>query len=130
MGQIRHGSILLENYFLPGNLEASIERFVDGYNHHGYHESLGNLTPADVYFEHGKSIALELERIMQKTIKQRCLQHRKRAAYTNPTNEPIPPLNHAATSPKYPDDGQPLQIVTERQSTHDQLSAPCCLQSR
>jgi putative transposase len=40
--------ILLENYFLPGDLETSIKRFVEHYNHHRYHESLQNLTPADV----------------------------------------------------------------------------------
>ncbi len=38
--------ILLENYYLPGDLEASIGRFVDHYNHRRYHESLENLTPA------------------------------------------------------------------------------------
>ena len=29
--------ILLENYFLPGDLEAQIEAFVDHYNHQRYH---------------------------------------------------------------------------------------------
>jgi transposase InsO family protein len=38
--------ILLENYFLPGDLEVQIEAFVAHYNHRRYHESLGNLTPA------------------------------------------------------------------------------------
>ncbi len=42
--------ILLENYYLPGDLEAHIEKFVDHYNHRRYHESLSNLTPANVYF--------------------------------------------------------------------------------
>ena len=40
--------ILLENYYLPGDLEVQIDAFVDHYNNHRYHESLGNLTPADV----------------------------------------------------------------------------------
>ena len=41
--------ILLENYYLPGQLEHSIGEFVDYYNNRRYHESLDNLTPADVY---------------------------------------------------------------------------------
>ena len=32
--------ILLENYFLPGDLERQIEAFVDHYNHQRYHESI------------------------------------------------------------------------------------------
>src|SRR5271169_6333761 len=48
--------ILLENYYLPGDLEASIGRFVEHYNHRRYHESLSNLTPADVYFGRGQTI--------------------------------------------------------------------------
>jgi Integrase core domain len=39
--------ILLDNYYLPGDLEASIGRFVDHHNRRRYHESLSNLTPAD-----------------------------------------------------------------------------------
>ena len=72
--------ILLEHYYLPGDLEAQIEAFVDHYNHHRYHESLGNLTPADVYCGRGKTILLERERIKRQTINQRRLQHRTAAA--------------------------------------------------
>jgi putative transposase len=72
--------ILLENYYLPGDLEAQIEAFVEHYNHHRYHESLRNLTPADVYFGRGQAILLERERIKRKTIEHRRLQHRKAAA--------------------------------------------------
>lgn len=72
--------ILLENYFLPGDLDASIKRFVEHYNHHRYHESLKNLTPADVYFGRGETILLERERIKRNTFKQRRLRYRKQAA--------------------------------------------------
>lgn len=72
--------ILLENYFMPGDLNASIERFVEHYNHHRYHESLRNLTPADVYFGRGQTILLERERIKRDTLKQRRLQYRNQAA--------------------------------------------------
>lgn len=72
--------ILLENYFLPGDLNASIERFVEHYNHHRYHESLKNLTPADVYFGRGQTILLKRERIKRDTFKQRRLQYRNQAA--------------------------------------------------
>ena len=72
--------ILLENYFLPGNLEAQIAAFVEHYNHCRYHESLANLTPADVYFGRGQTILLQRERIKRKTIEQRRLLHRKAAA--------------------------------------------------
>jgi putative transposase len=72
--------ILLENSYLPGELNASIERFVEHYNHHHYHESLSSLTPADVYFGRGETILLERERIKRNTIKQRRLQFRNQAA--------------------------------------------------
>ncbi|WP_097136854.1 IS3 family transposase [Rhizobium subbaraonis] len=72
--------ILLENYFLPGDLEQQVAAFVDHYNHRRYHESLDNLTPADVYFGRGDIITLERERIKRETIKQRRLLHRDAAA--------------------------------------------------
>ena len=48
--------ILLENYYLPGQLEARLAEFVDYYNTRRYHESLDNLTPADVYFGRAQTI--------------------------------------------------------------------------
>ncbi len=72
--------ILLENYFLPGDLEKQIETFVDHYNHQRYHESLKNLTPADVYFGRGQSIIANRERIKRKTIAKRRLHYQRHAA--------------------------------------------------
>ena len=71
--------VLLENYYLPGDLEAQVEGFVEHYNHHRYHESLNNLTPADVYFGRGQTILLERERIKRQTIQQRRLLHQTQA---------------------------------------------------
>ena len=72
--------ILLENYYLPGDLEAQIEAFVEHYNHQRYHESLMNLTPADVYLGRGQAILLERDRIKRQTIQQRRLLHHRQAA--------------------------------------------------
>ncbi len=72
--------ILLENYFLPGDLEKQIETFVDHYNHQRYHESLKNLTPADIYFGRGQSILANRERIKQNTIAKRRLHYQRHAA--------------------------------------------------
>jgi transposase InsO family protein len=71
---------LLENYFFPGDLEASIEAFVDHYNHHRYHESINNLTPADAYVGRGRAILEQRDGIKRKTIQTRRLHHRKVAA--------------------------------------------------
>ena len=72
--------ILLENYYLPGDLETQIDAFVDHYNNRRYHEAIGNLTPADVYFGRGNTILLERERIKRQTIQTRRLIHRGKAA--------------------------------------------------
>jgi len=72
--------ILLENYFLPGDLEAHVAAFVGHHNHQRYHESLKNLTPADVYTGRGQTILLEREKIKRRTMKLRRLQHAESAA--------------------------------------------------
>ncbi len=59
--------ILLENYSLPGELEDRIRHFVDYYNHERYHESLNNLTPADVFYGRGQAILDKREKIKQRT---------------------------------------------------------------
>jgi len=50
------------------------------YNHRRYHESIDNLTPADVYFGRGPAILAERERIKRQTIADRRLQHQLHAA--------------------------------------------------
>jgi len=72
--------ILLDNSYLPGDLEQRIAAFVTHYNHDRYHESLENLTPADVYFGRGQTILEERNRIRRQTIANRRLQHQLQAA--------------------------------------------------
>ena len=72
--------ILLETYYLPGQLEAQVAAFVAHYNHRRCHESLGNLTPADVYCGRGPAILAERQRIKRDTIRQRRLLHLQQAA--------------------------------------------------
>jgi hypothetical protein len=72
--------ILLENYFLPGDLEAHVAAFVGHYNHQRYQDSLKNLTPSAVYTARGQTILLEREKTKRRTMKLRRLQHAQSAA--------------------------------------------------
>ncbi len=65
--------VLLDHYYLPEDLEREIARFVSYYNNHRYHESLDNLTPADVYFGRARDIQTRRE-----IVKRQTLQRRKR----------------------------------------------------
>ncbi len=78
--QTMKNRILLENYFLPGDLEIQIEAFVEHYNYRRYQESLSNVTPADAYIGRAETILKQRKRIKRQTIEYRHLQHRKLAA--------------------------------------------------
>ena len=66
--------VKLQNYYYPAELEREIGRFVDYYNNERYHESLNNVTPADVYFgRHHQVLSI------REKIKRRTLQNRKRS---------------------------------------------------
>jgi putative transposase len=71
--------ILLDNYYLPSDLKRQVGTFIEHYNHCHYHESIDNLTPADVYFGRAETILTERERIKRETIANR-LQYRLQAA--------------------------------------------------
>jgi hypothetical protein len=80
--------IPLEDYYLPGDLEAQIEAFVADYNHLRYHESIGNLMSADVYFGRGQTILIERERIKRQTIANRpCCTASRQHNITNQTSQ-------------------------------------------
>jgi len=63
--------ILLEHYYLPGELERQINEFVNHYNERRYHESLNNLTPQDVWLGRGRSILDHRRKIKEETLQLR-----------------------------------------------------------
>ena len=67
--------ILLNHYYLPGELQEHIQRFASYYNHQRYYESLNNLTPADVYYGRGEEILSQRELINQNIMAQRRQLH-------------------------------------------------------
>jgi len=63
--------INLHHYYLPGELEQAVGEFVSYYNNRRYHESLNNLTPADVYFGRAREVLTRRERIKRETLRER-----------------------------------------------------------
>jgi len=63
--------IKLDTYYFPDQLEEQIAAFIDHYNNHRYHESLDNLTPADVYFGREREILNNRKQTKMKTLKKR-----------------------------------------------------------
>ena len=67
--------ILLNHYAVPCELEMHIEEFVNYYNHGRYHESLDNLTPADVFYGRGQEILEQRAIIKSNTMATRRKVH-------------------------------------------------------
>jgi transposase InsO family protein len=63
--------VKLRNYYLPWELEREIDTFVHFYNHERVHESLHNLTPADVYLGREREIQTARERLKRQTLRRR-----------------------------------------------------------
>ena len=68
--------VKLQNYYFPWELEAAMRDFVSYYNNERYHESLNNVTPADVYFGRDAQVLSERERIKHRTMKLRKKEYR------------------------------------------------------
>lgn len=81
--------IKLQNYYFPGELEREIKAFVDHYNHQRVHESLDNLTPADVYHGRAKEVMT-----LRNELKEQTLRRRRRE------NLGLPPLEKKLIRPQ------------------------------
>jgi len=63
--------VKLEHYYSPEELERALCQFVHHYNHERYHESLDNITPADMYYGRYHQIMDQRAMIKQQTLQQR-----------------------------------------------------------
>lgn len=69
--------VKLNNYYFPEDLNGELKAFVVFYNTKRYHESLKNVTPADVYFNKAQGIYKKREKLKQLTIIKRRKQYLK-----------------------------------------------------
>lgn len=58
-------------YTSPDELRRTMQAFLDYYNHRRYHEAIGNVTPADVYYGRREEILRRRAEQKQRTIEQR-----------------------------------------------------------
>ena len=72
--------ILLDNHYLPGDLERQLENFITHYNTRRYHESLNNLTPECVFTGQGVAVLKKRNRIKEETMNLRKQLHFERRA--------------------------------------------------
>lgn len=58
-------------YTSPDELRRTMQEFIEYYNHRRYHEAIGNVTPADVYYGRREEILRRREEQKQRTIEER-----------------------------------------------------------
>ena len=64
-------------YEMPSALAQAVAAFVDYYNQRRYHEAIGNVTPADVYFGRRDAILTQRTEVKQRTRQLRQQYHRQ-----------------------------------------------------
>jgi len=72
--------VRLENYYSPWELERALARFVEYYNHERFHESIGNVTPDDMYHGRQREILTRRNRIKRLTLERRKKENQRTAA--------------------------------------------------
>ena len=61
----------LQHDYFPEELKTALKDFVSYYNNERYHESLDNVTPADVYFGRRYEVLTQRAKIKRKTMQRR-----------------------------------------------------------
>jgi transposase InsO family protein len=67
--------VKLQHYYSPTELREAIADFVDYYNNQRYHESLDNMTPADVFYGREKEVVSKRKMIKRETMALRRQQN-------------------------------------------------------
>ena len=63
--------VKLQVYDCPNDLKAEVGKFISSYNKRRYHESLGNVTPDDVFYGRREKIVKERKRKQRLTLQRR-----------------------------------------------------------
>ena len=99
--------ILLENYVFSDDLEAQVVAFVDHYNHRRYHESISNLTPADVNVGRGQTRLVETRKDQTRHNQTALIATSAPSRLNQQTDGPETPILPKLICLKSFDDGQP-----------------------
>jgi putative transposase len=75
--------VKLDTFYFPWELEQAIANFVAYYNHQRYHESLDNLTPADVYFGRAQEVLTQRQIIKEQTLMKRRIMNQLAVVHLN-----------------------------------------------
>ena len=79
----------LDHYYCPDELKEAIAEFVNYYNNQRYHESLDNVTPADVYWGRKEQILKRRDKIKQPELPSAadyCMLMKNAISYPYPEN--------------------------------------------
>ena len=75
--------VKLDTFYFPWELEQAIANFVAYYNHQRYHESLDNLTPADMYFRRAEEVLTQRQIIKEQTLLERRFMNQLSVVHLN-----------------------------------------------
>ena len=103
--------ILLEHYYLPGDLERQVAAFVAHYNHARLITRASTILPRlDVYFGRAEAVLLERERIKLPDNRKPSLAASTACRIISITDDPEPPFRKPAICLKSSDDGHHIAV--------------------